>query len=359
MASFSRITAMSAGLMACCAFGVGLLLSSCDSRGAQLPPKRVCARIASPSGHVSANTARRRGHRRGPVQRLVDSLRPGQVGCLHGGTYTDDVTVSRSRIALRSFPGERARIVGRLWFRHAAHDDLVSRLALDGRNRAGLPSPTVNGTRISFVGVDVTNRKTSICFDIGSGRWGRARGTLIARSRIHDCGRLPADNTEHGIYVAVADDTRIVGNLIYRNADRGIQLYPDAQHTLIQRNVIDSNGEGVIFSGAGGHASSNNLVERNVITNSQIRANVESWYPGGNPRGVGNVVRENCIFGGRGGAITTHFGGFTPLANVIADPRFADPATGDYEVDATSPCALILNGAPPVPGGSTGARQLP
>ncbi len=354
--SFNRITATSVGLLAACAFAGGLIVSRSESRGAQLPAARICAKVAVPTGaHASR---RQRRPRRGPAQRLVESLRPGQVGCLRGGTYAEDLSISRSRITLRSYPGERARIVGRLWFKRAAHDDLVTRLALDGRNAAKLPSPTVNGTRISFVGDDVTNGKTTICFDIGSGRWGRATGTLIARSRIHDCGRLPADNTEHGIYVAFASDTRIIGNLIYRNADRGIQLYPDAQGTLIERNVIDGNGEGIIFSGAEGRSSNGNLVQHNVISNSQIRTNVESWYPWGNPVGVGNVVRDNCLFGGARGVVGNPRG-FTAVANLIADPGFANPAAGDFRLAASSPCAQILKGAPPDPGGFTGAPQLP
>ena len=38
-------------------------------------------------------------------------------------------------------------------------------------------------------------------------------------------------------------------NWIYDNADRGVQLYPDADGTVVTGNVIDGNGEGVIFGG--------------------------------------------------------------------------------------------------------------
>jgi Right handed beta helix region len=346
MRASNGIAMTGVGLLAACAFLAGLLVADDDSRGAPRPNLNVCAKVTQPAAHP----ARHRGHRhRGPVQRLVDALRPGHTGCLRSGTYVEDVTVGRSRIALRAYPGEHARIVGRLWFKRTAHDDVVSGLALDGRNARGLPSPTVNGDRIQFVGVNVTNHRTTICFDIGSERWGRAHGTVIEHSRIHDCGRRPPDNTEHGIYIAFADDTRIVGNLIYANADRGIQLYPDAQRTLIERSVIDGNGEGIIFSGAGGRASGESIVRFNVISNSLIRSDVESWYPGGNPVGVGNVVRDNCVFGGRN-TILPASGGFSASANVIADPHYADAAAGDYRLDPASTCAAILQGKPPVLG---------
>jgi parallel beta helix pectate lyase-like protein len=349
-----NITGTGLGLVAAFVF-LGAFLVACQaSGGSPRPTLRTCTKVARPL----AGIARLHRHRAGPVQRLVNSLRPGQTGCVRSGTYVENVTVSRSDIALRPYPGEHARIVGRLYFRHRAHDDIVSGLILDGRNARRLPSPTVDGTRIRFTHVNVTNERTSICFAIGSSRYGRARGVVIDHSRIHACGRRPADNTEHGIYVDAADDTRIIDNFVYDNADRGIQLYPDAQHTLIERNVIDGNGEGVIFSGDHGHASNHNVVRHNVITNAQIRAEVESWYPPGNPRGVGNVVRENCLFGGRA-TIATHFGGFSATMNVIADPQYADPAAGDFSIPASNPCARVLAGGAPDLHAALAAPQVP
>jgi parallel beta-helix repeat protein len=255
------------------------------------------------------------------------------------------VNVRRSHVVLRSFPGEHATLVGRLGFANDASDDVVTNMTLDGRSGLPLPSVTVKGSFIRFVADDVTNENTHNCFVIGSSS-GRARGIVIERSRIHHCGALPPTNQMHGIYVADADGTRIVGNVIYGNADRGIQLYPDAQGTLIERNVIDANGTGVIFSGAGGTASSGTTVQYNGISNANVRADVESWYPSGNPMGVGNVVRDNCLFGGTEGTIVSHFGGFTASANVVADPHFANAARGDFRMPRSSVCRRILERRP-------------
>jgi parallel beta-helix repeat protein len=251
----------------------------------------------------------------GAVQWLVEHLRPGQTGCLRHGTYHEDVTIVRDRIHLRSRPGTRARITGRLWIARQSRGAVVSHLRLDGRNARRLPSPTINGDRARFAHVDVTNHHTGICFILGSNGFGRASGTVIRDSRIHDCGRLPATNHDHGIYVAVADHTRILRNVITDNADRGIQLYPDAQRTLIRGNVIAGNGVGIIFSGTGGVSSSHTLVTGNVITGSRIRANVESYYPRGTPPGHDNVVRDNCLAGGHGGRIEGFNRGFAAHGN--------------------------------------------
>src|SRR5439155_20640014 len=79
-----------------------------------------CTRVAAPGGSDSAA-----GTESSPfasVQRLVNSLGPGEVGCLRQGTYAEqNVTVNNggtgedSRVVLRSYPGERAKLSGRLY----------------------------------------------------------------------------------------------------------------------------------------------------------------------------------------------------------------------------------------------------
>jgi parallel beta-helix repeat protein len=282
------------------------------------------------------------------VQRLADTLHPGQTGCLRNGTYTQDVTITHTGsasapITLTSYPGERATLTGRLWIHQGADYTTVSNMNLDGRNTNNLPSPDINAAHTTFTANEVTDEHTAICFDIGSDTtYGRASDTIIQRNRIHDCGALPAANHDHGIYIESSTGAQILENVIYNNADRGIQLYPDAQQTIIEHNIIDANGEGIIFSGDYGTASNNNTVAHNLITNSTLRADIESWYPPGNPTGQGNTVHDNCIWGGTTGTIQTTPTGFTATNNTTANPQYANPATGDYRINNTSPCANQL-----------------
>jgi nitrous oxidase accessory protein NosD len=172
---------------------------------------------------------------------------------------------------------------------------------------------------------------------------------VISHNRIHDCGELPATNHDHGVYVEAADHTRITDNFIYDNADRGIQLYPDAQHTYVARNVIDGNGQGVIFGGGsegGGYrASGHNLVEHNVISNSRVRWNVESSWPG--RAGRGNMVRRNCVFATNGDRRFRPRGGigrpdgFRSRRNLVASPRFVDRGAGDLRLRRGSRCLRV------------------
>lgn len=110
---------------------------------------------------------------------------------------------------------------------------------------------------------------------------------LHGNDKIHDCG------TSNGICVAGSYNATIVRNWIWNNAERGIQLNPDAHDTLIESNIIAGNGEGVIFSGDGTHASSGNLATHNVIVDSRLRYNVEYLWPG--PIGTNDVVVDNCV----------------------------------------------------------------
>jgi hypothetical protein len=322
-----------------------------------------CDRVASPSGSDSAAGTQAQPFR--SAQKLVDALAAGQTGCLRAGTYTGNVKVTASGAAgapltITSYPGERAQVVGKFWITDSANFVTVASLDLDGSNAANLPSPAVNGDDVTFVDNDVTNRNTTICFNLGPTTYGRANRTTIERNRIHNCGELPATNLDHSIYVEHATGVRIVENLIYDNADRGVQLYPDAQSTYVARNVIDGNGEGVLIAGGaedfGPQASSDNVVEQNVITNSSQRYNVE-WHWGSPIVGERNVVRQNCIFGGardgdRHGLAPDN--GYSSSDNLLADPQYVNRAGKDFSLRGDSPCRDLASYR--TPSGSSGGQ---
>jgi parallel beta-helix repeat protein len=303
-------------------------------------PAAGCSLYAGPGGSDSA--AGSAGAPFGTAQRLANALAPGQTGCLQAGTYKEDLRLSRggtqaAPVTIRSADNaHRATIVGRMFVTRDATDVVIRDLNLNGKNAGNLPSPTVDSARISFVNNDVTNDNTTICFVLGNETYGTAVDVVIDGNRIHNCGPLPSRNTAHGIYVELARNTRIVNNYIYDNVDRGVQLYPDAQNTTVAYNVIDGNGEGVIFSGEGAAASNDNHVYRNVISNSLIRFNVESYW--GGAIGTNNLADQNCLWNGRNGNVDQQIG-FTATNNLVADPMFVDRAGKDFRLKAGSPCA--------------------
>ena len=315
-----------------------------------------CRVYASPGGSDRWAGTRRRPYR--TVRRLLRAVRPGKAGCLRSGTYRGNVTFRRPGrrgrpITLQAAPRARARLLGRVWVARKARHVTVRGLRLDGRNRKDLPSPTINGCDARFLYNDVTNRHTAICFLLGSDEYGRANRALVARNRIHDCGVLPADGHDHGIYAEAVTGATIEDNWIYDNADYGIHFYPDAQSTTVRRNVIYGNGMGVIFAGVGGRASSGNLVEGNVIAASKRGHNVDSYWPPGGPVGSGNLVRRNCLFGGpdpESGGVVMPMEGFEAAENLVADPAPVDPAGKRFEPAPGSPCRGVVGDSAGDPG---------
>jgi parallel beta-helix repeat protein len=331
---------------------VAVLLAPVGAEPHAAAPVRsaVCDRAASARGDDGAVGTVSRPFR--SAERLVESLRPGQVGGLLGGTFEEDLVIRHGGapgkpITLRSAPGRRATIAGVVDVTSSADDVVVANLRLVGHGRA---SPQVNGDRVTFRGNEITNR-SGICLLLGAGfesRYGRARQVVVQGNRIHHCGRLPATGHDHGIYVEGTNGVRITNNVVHHNADYGIHLYPDAQGTYVAYNVIDGNGGGVIFAGeeAGGeyeqeYASSNNVVTNNVISNSRRAHNIEAWW--GGRAGVGNVATRNCVWNGARGNISEQVG-FRAAANVVARPVFRRRVSGDFRLKARSACARLLAG---------------
>jgi parallel beta-helix repeat protein len=322
---------------------LGFILASQPATSAASPP---CDLYAATNGS-DANA----GSAASPfatVGKLASALQPGQTGCLAAGaTFVGDVSLrsggsSGAPITLTSSdPADPATIRGRIATLPNADWITFTNLNLDGVNASNLPSPTVGSSHVVFDDVDVTNDHTAICFNMtDSSQWGVARYTTIENSRIHDCGQLPATNTEHGIYDS-GFNTTITNNYIYDNADRGVQLR-GAQGAVVQHNVIYGNGEGVIF---GDLTASNDNVSYNIVSNSVIRSNAESWW-GSTPVGTGNTFDDNCVFATNAnsyydtnGGVTTSGGGFDAQDNVVADPEYVDAASGDFTLRAGSGCA--------------------
>ncbi len=247
----------------------------------------VCDKYAATNGSDGARGTSSSPYR--TAQKLVDSLSPGQTGCLRGGTYNEgtNLTIKKDRITLSAAPNQRVRIKSRVYVRQGADGVTVRDLSLEGT--PGKVNVLIRGNYSRWIGNEITNYNSDkVCVLVGS-RYVVATGTDILRNSIYGCG-------SHGIYASNGKGTEIIGNRIYDNVGRGVQLYPNAQGTLIRGNKIDGNGWGVVFSGYGGSASSNNLVEDNTITNSRRGWNIYGVWGSASQVGKGNVARYNCVW---------------------------------------------------------------
>jgi len=302
-----------------------------------------CDRYAAPWGSKHGNgSAARPVH--GPY-RLVRMLRSGQTGCLRTGMYHEEQTaVTRPNVTLRSAPGERATWRGRVVLQ--GRGDRLLELNLDGSygprcssNACGtLPSPTINAPGVVIAADDIQSPDSGICIHPRAWRRQRPDHFYIIGNCIHDCGRKPHTDHDHGIYVADGNGGEIIDNVVFDNADRGIQLYPDAHGTLVVHNTVDGNGSGVVYS----ERSSGNKVRDNIFTNSVVRWNAETY----NLRGSGNLFSDNCVRAANRNPRYNERGGVALPRRVAqrANRRARDPvylarAAGDYRVRRTSACA--------------------
>lgn len=293
------------------------------------------------------------------LARALDAASPGETICLTAGDFdAGRLVIERSGsrdapITLRSAsPSRRATIHGAILLADSANYWTIEDLRLDGRNRWNMPSPMISGDHSVWRRLDVTNHHAGagasgggICFSLGQlSHYGYAGWTTIEQSRIHDCGI--SDNHNHGIYVTATTGTTVIrDNWIYRNGDRGIQLYPAATRVLIAHNVIDGNGSGVIFSGLGSQTSSDVTVVGNIISNSRNRWNVESWYPSGTPPGRNNVVSHNCLWAANtneqydvDGGVAPQIGFVVTPTNVTQRPAFATTRKGVLRLVRSGGC---------------------
>jgi parallel beta-helix repeat protein len=311
---------------------VAVLLPSPPSADTPSQPQRApapavhCDRTLSPHGRTTIRAAVR-------APKRIRTL------CLHGGIYrTGEVWLKRAGMTITSVPGERATWRGRIVVR--ARDVTLERLDLDGtgRGRSSLPSPTINGKGFVLRESDVTNRN-GICVHPLPYRHATPKGFTIERNRIHDCGRRPRTNRDHGVYVAGGSGV-VRWNAIFDNADRGIQLFPYARGVHVYGNTIDGNGEGVNL----GAAAAGNVVRNNLITNSRERWNVEYF----DLSGRGNRVLSNCVQAASRLPYYRQRGGIAPGierylelgGNAEAHVRYADRARGDLRPASVSPsCA--------------------
>ncbi len=324
------------------------------------PPVEGCNLFAATTG-TDAGT----GAANSPfltAQKLASTLAPGQSGCLRGGTYDGDANgdvldlssggLPGAAITIRSYPGERGRLVGNVHVRAGA--DHVTLSGLDIEGTGDVNTVEVLGADFVLEDSDVTNAgRGRSCVLLGAEAGsGRADRPILRGNRLYGCGSVANGNKDHAVWAADSADGEIVENVVFDVAAYSVHLYPNAQGTLIARNVIDggapSNRGGLLIGGDEGSASSNNVAEHNIIAFAETY-NVTSYW--GGPVGTGNVVRNNCIWAGDNGNINTSQGGFAASSNTIADPLFVNRAAHDYRLQAGSPCAAMGPGGqqPPPP----------
>jgi hypothetical protein len=300
-----------------------------------------CDRYAAPYG-----SDRRAGTRERPfrsVPRLTRSLQRGETGCLMPGRYRhhDPAQLRRPGTRLVGIDG-RARVDGAIWIAERATAAEIRGLDLTATDRVYFIPVKVQADRARVAGNRIRGSRSTTCVLIGSTR--RARGVRIEQNWIHHCGRR--GKLDHLIYVQNAFGTKIRRNVLSDNRGGwGVHLYPDADGSLVEDNLIDGNQGGVIFGGERSRTSDGNVVRSNVITFSTPRWNVEGSWDGS--IGSGNVAYGNCLYSG-GPDAPSGVGpeiGFSEGSNVTELP-YAVRNGDDLRFSADSSCGGLVEPLP-------------
>lgn len=281
-----------------------------------------CARWASSRGSDSA--AGTTAHPFRTVAHLVRALPDGGVGCLAGGSRFGERVVVTHRVSLVA-QGGSATIAGGVTVERAAAGTQLRGLTIHGggsaraavivlADRVHVVSNTIDGTGY--------RDKNSACVFLDG-----TRGAVVNGNRISSCTLATRRSlSAPGVFAGSAYEATIRNNVIVHTVGYGIVLGPNAQHSRVTHNLVDGSVGGVLIDGNAHFASSYDVVENNIFSNSgsyNVRA---QW---GGAVGKHNAVVSNCLWHGYGGNVSAP--GVMTAGNLVADPRYASRPT-DYTV---------------------------
>lgn len=302
-----------------------------------------CTLWASPTGDDAASGAGDRPFR--TVAKLLQSLGPGQTGCLPSGAVFEERLViggqgtNTQPVVLTTPTGPRAVIGEGIEFLQSSRNVIVSRVSVRMSGREpfnALPSVVqIGGFRNQLVRSEVSGGgvtdKSRVCIQVDHGNL-----VLVDRNLIHECGIVKGNTAIYapGVRVVTGGSATISNNTIWSTPGDGIALAPNAQGARILNNLIDGTTNGIFFSGDARFTSNRNMVKENIITYVAGYA-AHGSNPTGKPVGTRNLVTKNCVWQPGRGLFAGS--GFTAPANRVLDPQFQNrPAT--FAVKRSSPC---------------------
>jgi acid phosphatase len=354
-----------------------MVVSGTAAADAATGPATSCDLYASAAGSDSNS-----GSHAAPFatpQKLIESLAPGQTGCLEPGVYTQEIVAktsgtSTAPVTITSDPSSGiATIVGRIVV--LGNYETWTNLNLDGsspRNSCGTascdyPGVNVNATGDEFSWDDIVNHDRATCVELSNWNGLIATSAIFAHDKIHQCGVRPAEGSGSCVNDAGVSNT-LSYDLIYDCAMRAVAMWPGPRGTTVDHNVIDDASQGVKFNSSTSAATADATVSANLITNAgldlsdgQSAFGIGTWW--GGAVGTDNVAENNCLFNNAGGDLSGS--GYIRSGNVIADPQYADEQGRDYNISSSSPCFALtgnIAGAgqgPQAPSADTSAPSAP
>lgn len=305
------------------------------------------------------------------VQKALSSLLPGETALVRGGTYSQNLRMTRAGTA--SAPITVAAYPGEVVVLHPSASSPTYPLEVASGAAfvrfQGFVIENAVGPSTTNVYVDGTAHdiEVSQCEVRNSQRQGffidsTTRNIHVLGCSIHDNGNVSNPQQDHGIYVEGRD--QLIANCVIYGQPHGfgVQVYPNSDRVTVVDNTIVGNKLGGVVIGGETTTANSTLVANNVLAYNSGFGIGSYW---GGPVGVGNVAHDNLGWGNGGGDFPSgpDGAGIAFSSNVVADPLFVDRAAEDFHLKAGSPAidrALADLALPwDVGGGSRPSGPLP
>lgn len=290
------------------------------------------------------------------IQAAVDDARKGDVVRIKAGSYPENVTVhSKDRLKIVGEGTAKVVILGRdlvgsfhigKW-PYGASNIEISGLTI--QEHGGLAMGIFNGTGIvlrdvlvngKLFGQQVAGVRIERCSLGGSETTGvqfADTQAVLADNFIHD--------NDHGVTVAGKSDVRLERNVITRSLFEGVVVTDRARAVLVS-NTIVKNGGGVAFLGTSQGEATGNIIGLNaagvtIAPTATVALSYNALYN-----------KDDYL---RAGPPPVPAPDLKPQSDVAQDPRFVDPANGDFRLRPDSPLKKVgqfdyLGAFPPAAG---------
>jgi hypothetical protein len=281
------------------------------------------------------------------IQQALDTLTAGQRAWVHGGTYTESLSMDRAGsplapITVEAAPGESAILTAA-----GSHPLDVGSGGAYFRFRGFVirDAPGTSGGNVDVYGhhVELSNNEITNGTDQGVYTAEGSDHVQILRNWIHDNGEGRAHQS-HGIYLQ-GDDHLVANNRIHDHPEGfGIQVYDKGQRAIVTGNTITGAGHsGIVVGGSGGVGGVH--VHNNVFAfNEQWGISHDSTCP------TGSVADHNVLFGNGDGPTQSGCSGLSFAGgNRTTDPLFVSYASRNVH---------LLGGSPAIDYGLLGYSAL-